>query len=120
MRRQHPSRSPFLRRVCGLSGLSDARAPAVAAAVAMPLMLASLLLPLPLVLPALSLWSLTVAGLFALIGWLRPSPHPDQQVTAWDIAGAFTLIGCAAAIIGEIEHMVEFLWSQPSRSRAYD
>jgi hypothetical protein len=33
---------------------------------------------------------------------LLPTP-----AAAWDMAGAFTLLGCAAAILGEIEPIIE-------------
>jgi hypothetical protein len=91
-----------------------------AAAVIGPLLTMSLLLPLPVVLPAFGFWSLAFAGLMALLGWYRPRPHGADDVSAWDLAGAFTLIGCAAAILGEIEHMLEFVWPLSSKDEAHD
>ncbi|MGC1623979.1 MAG: hypothetical protein WA759_14410, partial [Pseudolabrys sp.] len=41
-------------------------------------------------------------------------------VSAWNLAGAFTLVGCAAAILGEIEAIVEYTRMMPPRSRADD
>ena len=40
--------------------------------------------------------------------------------SAWNLAGAFTLVGCAAAILGEIEAIVEYMRLTPPRSRADD
>lgn len=88
--------------------------------VVVPAAVSTLLVPLPMVLPVVSLWSLAVAAMIALTAWLRPGRRRPDQLSAWDLAGAFTLIGCAAAIIGEIEHMVEYLWSVQSRSQAHD
>ena len=45
---------------------------------------------------------------------------PDAQVTIRDLAGAFTLVGCAAAILGEVEAIVEYMRLTPPRSRADD
>lgn len=78
------------------------------------------LLPGPVVLPVFSLWSLIAAAFIALIACLRPRLWVSRGVTAWDVVGAFTLIGCAAAILGEIEHMVEYLSAPSSRSKAND
>lgn len=79
-----------------------------------------IVLPHPVVLPAFSLWSLAAAAGVALIACIRPGTGASRAVTAWDVVGAFTLIGCAAAILGEIEYMVEYLWSPSSRSKAHD
>jgi len=76
-------------------------------------------LPWPVVLPAFSLWSLAAAAGVALFACLPPRRRDSRAVTAWDIVGAFTLIGCAAAILGEVEYMAEYLWST-SRSEAHD
>jgi hypothetical protein len=91
-----------------------------AVAVIGPLLTMSLLLPLPVVLPAFAFWSLAFAGLMALLGWYRPRPRSADDVNAWDLAGAFTLIGCAAAILGEIEHMLEFVWPLSPKDEAHD
>ena len=37
-----------------------------------------------------------------------------------NLAGAFTLVGCAAAILGEVEAIVEYMRLTPPRSRADD
>ena len=89
---------------------------AFAMAVAVPLFVMIAVLPLPVVLPAFSVWSLAAAAaivLFAL--WRRTEAR--HGVDPWDVAGAFTLIGCAAGILGEVEHMVEYLFSLSPRSQ---
>jgi hypothetical protein len=91
-----------------------------AVAVIGPLLTMSVLLPLPLVLPAFGFWSLAFAGLMALLGWYRPRPRAADDVNPWDLAGAFTLIGCAAAILGEIEHMLEYVWPLTSKDEPHD
>ena len=78
-----------------------------------------LLLPQPVVLPAFSLWALAAAGALALLAATRRS-RAQRPLTAWDIAGAFTLIGCAAAIIGEIEPVLDYIRPAAPRSNAHD
>lgn len=78
------------------------------------------LLPAAVVLPALSLWSFGVAAIVAAFAWLRPGAGAFNLVTPWDVAGAFTLVGCAAAMLGEVEAMVEYLSTMSSRSEARD
>jgi hypothetical protein len=91
-----------------------------ALAVVGPLVAMSLLLPLPVVLPAFGFWSLVFAGLMALFAWYCPRPRATDAVNAWDLAGAFTLIGCAAAILGEIEYMLDFIWPLSAKDEAHD
>jgi hypothetical protein len=91
-----------------------------AVAVIGPLITMCLLLPLPVVLPAFGFWSLAFAGLMAFFAWWRPRPRAADTVNAWDLAGAFTLIGCAAAILGEIEYMLDFVWPLTAKDVAHD
>ena len=79
-----------------------------------------ILLPWPVVLPAFSLWSLAAAAFVALVACLRPRADEARNVTTWDFVGAFTLIGCAAAVLGEIEYMVEYFRTASLRSEAHD
>jgi hypothetical protein len=103
-----------------LAALRDS-APAllVAITLAAPLMLMIAVLPWPMVLPVFSLWSLAAAALAALVAGLGRRRH-RAGVTAWDVAGAFTFIGCAAAVFAEIEYVVEYLRPLTSRSEAHD
>ncbi|RDV05260.1 hypothetical protein DXH78_12175 [Undibacter mobilis] len=77
---------------------------------------AILLMPPELVLPTLSVIALGGAAATAATAWLSPRLASLRPVSGWDIAGALTLIGCAAAILGEIEPLVEFLKPIPERS----
>ena len=122
MTRLNPHHHPSLNRWRRVwrSSRPSALGLAFALAVVGPLMTMSLLLPLPLVLPAFGFWSLALAGLMALLAWCRPRPRAADAVNAWDLAGAFTLIGCAAAILGEIEYMLEFVWPLTPKDEAHD
>lgn len=72
-------------------------------------------LPAALVLPVISLGAVAGAGLFALAA-LRTGSTPRRGiVTSWDIAGALTFIGCAAAVLGEAEYAVEYLLGQRNK-----
>jgi hypothetical protein len=86
-------------------------------ALAIPLFVMIAVLPLPVVLPAFSVWSLAAAAVIVLFALTRRAPRRRSAVNAWDLAGAFTLIGCAAGILGEVEHMVDYLFSLSSRSQ---
>jgi len=74
------------------------------------------LLPQELVLPVLSIVAIAGAGAIAVSAYLSPRLASLKPVNGWDIAGALTLIGCAAAILGEIEPLIEFLKPIPDRS----
>jgi hypothetical protein len=86
-------------------------------ALAVPLLVMIAVLPLPVILPAFSVWSLAAAAVIVLFALTRRARHRRSTVNAWDLAGAFTLIGCAAGILGEVEHMVDYLFSLSSRSQ---
>ncbi|HEY4141097.1 MAG TPA: hypothetical protein VGM57_06780 [Pseudolabrys sp.] len=90
---------------------------AFALTLAIPLLVMIAVLPLPVVLPAFSIWSLAAAAVAVLFALTRHAPRPRATVNAWDLAGAFTLIGCAAGILGEVEHMVDYVFSLSSRSQ---
>jgi hypothetical protein len=69
--------------------------------IAAPAWLMIRLLEPELVLPALSI--LLFSGAMITAGLARASSEnlTLENVTLWDIAGAFTMMGCAAAILGE-------------------
>lgn len=75
-----------------------------------------LLLPPELVLPALSIVALVGAGAIGVSAYLSPRIASLRPINGWDIAGALTFIGCAAAILGEIEPVVEYFNLIPERS----
>lgn len=80
----------------------------------------SLVLPQPIVLPALSLCAAVVAACMAFAAWVRLRANASYSVGALDLAGAFTIVGCAAAIFGEIEPVIEYMQATVPRSRAHD
>lgn len=72
-------------------------------------------LPQPLVLPAISILLLAASALIALVAWRRPRPH-QSQLGYWDLAGALTLIGIAAALLSEPDQVVPLLETAPPRA----
>ncbi|MFA6264726.1 MAG: hypothetical protein WC670_03295 [Pseudolabrys sp.] len=76
------------------------------------------LLPPEIVLPLFSVAALAGAAIVALAALVAPRFAALKPVNAWDVAGALTLIGCAAAILGEIEPLLEYLKPMPERSNA--
>ena len=57
--------------------------------------------------PTFSLWALSAAVCAALLAVFLLRTKPSYAGAAWDMAGAFTLVGCAAAILGAIESIIE-------------
>jgi hypothetical protein len=109
---------PNLQNLFNNSRWREVFAPAVfAVALAIPLFVMVAVLPLPVVLPAFSVWSLAAAAVVVLFALTRRSPTPRTTVNAWDLAGAFTLIGCAAGILGEVEHIVDYVFSLPFKGQ---
>jgi Flp pilus assembly protein TadB len=85
------------------SHISIAAMVAIAAA---PLMLVALVVPRPLVLPVVCLIAVAAATITSLVAWCRRTKDDAQRVTAWDTAGALAFIACAAAMLGDPEHVV--------------
>lgn len=67
------------------------------------------LVPAPLVMPGVSLLAVVFAGAAALIAWWARAERNADVVTPWDISGAFALIGCAAAILGDSESVARLV-----------
>ena len=74
---------------------------------AAPILLVASLVPRALVLPSLSLVAIAAAALAALAAWSFGARRHANTVTLWDIAGAFVLIGCAAAMLSEPENILQ-------------
>lgn len=73
-------------------------------------------LPPPLILPAFSALLLAIACGIALIAWHRPRIH-QTQLNYWDLAGAVTFVGIAAALLSEPDQVLPLLeGSRPPRS----
>ena len=75
--------------------------------VAVPAILLAAFAPRPLFLPVLSLAALGVAGLAALLAWVGKAEWRGNNVTMWEIAGAFAFVGCAAAAFSETETVLQ-------------
>lgn len=82
------------------------------------LVIMALVLPREVVLPAFSVWALAMAAGFALYAFVRADAA--RPLSAWDLAGACALIGCAAGIMGEIEPVLDTLRAPATRSKVND
>ncbi|WP_284275496.1 hypothetical protein [Bradyrhizobium iriomotense] len=76
--------------------------------IATPALLMICLLEPELVLPALSILLFLGATIAALLARTDSEKVTLQNVTLWDIAGAFTMMGCAAAIFSEPDQVALF------------
>ncbi|MGY4161143.1 putative membrane protein [Bradyrhizobium sp. USDA 4461] len=79
-----------------------------AALTALPIVLTVRLVELALVLPALSLALFAEAAIAALAARVIHARTSVAKLTLWDFAGAFTFMGCAAAILGEPDQAALF------------
>ena len=61
-----------------------------------------------LVLPAFSILLFSDAAIAAIVARAIHARRNSENVTLWDIAGAFTMMGCAAAIFSEPDQVVRF------------
>lgn len=80
--------------------------------VAAPAFLMINLLDPQLVLPGLSILLFAGAMIAALLARQKSEGETLENVTLWDVAGAFTFMGCAPAILGEPDQ-VALLFEQP-------
>lgn len=58
------------------------------------------------VLPAFSILLFSDAAIAAIVACAIHARKTSENVTLWDIAGAFTMMGCAAAIFSEPDQVV--------------
>ncbi|MBR0956728.1 hypothetical protein [Bradyrhizobium japonicum] len=79
---------------------------------ALPAALAFHLLEPELVLPAFSILLFVEAAFAAIAARLIHLPDNAEDITLWDLAGSFTLIGCAAAMFAEPDQAAQFLVEQ--------
>ena len=79
----------------------------LAIAAAAPIALVALLVPRELVLAAFSVVAMSIAIAIAAVAWWRKTARQSANVTLWDAAGAFMLIGCAAAMLSEPEVLLQ-------------
>jgi hypothetical protein len=68
-----------------------------------------------LVLPAFSILLFAEAAIAAIVARLLHVQEKSANVTLWDFAGAFALIGCAAAVLGEPDEAALFFEEQLAR-----
>jgi hypothetical protein len=64
------------------------------------------------VLPAFSILLFSEAAIAAILARSIQVHRNSENVTLWDIAGAFTMMGCAAAIFSEPDQAAQF-FEQP-------
>lgn len=79
---------------------------------ALPAVLALHLLEPELVLPAFSILLFIEAAFAVIAARLIQVPDDANGITLWDLAGGFTLIGCAAAVFSEPDQAALFLAEQ--------
>lgn len=65
------------------------------------------LLPLPLILPALSITSFVIAGVVALVAHYSGIDRHAPGISAWDVAALFTLIWIAAGMMSGTKQFAE-------------
>ena len=73
---------------------------------AAPSLLLLWLVPLPLVLPALSILSFVIAGVVALMAHYCGIDRHAPGISAWDVAGLFTLIWITAGMMSGTKQFV--------------
>lgn len=56
---------------------------------------------------ALSLMFFVSALLVVTIAWFIKSRHNSRNLSLWDVAGAFVMIGISASVLADPEHAVE-------------
>ena len=76
--------------------------------IAAPALLMIHLLESELVLPALSILLFSGAMIAAVLARTDSENVTLENVTLWDVAGAFTMMGCAAAIFSEPDQVARF------------
>ena len=96
MKRNAPSGEPF-----GILAL-------LSVLIAVPAFLMIRVLEPALVLPAFSILLFSDAAIAAIVARAIHARRTSESVTLWDIAGAFTMMGCAAAIFSEPNQVVRF------------
>ena len=90
---------------------------ALSVLVAVPALLIARLIDPVLILPVLSIVLFVGAAIAAVVARSVHADRNSGHVTLWDIAGAFTLMGCAAAIFSEPDHVAQFFEQLAERDR---
>lgn len=84
---------------------------------AAPIVLVAALVPRALVLPSLSIAAIVIAMTVGAVAWWRKAQRQTANVTLWDVAGAFMLIGCAAAMMSEPENVLQVFGQTQNANR---
>ena len=79
----------------------------LAALSAAPILVAISLVPRAAAVPVICLTAFGLAAVVALAAWSLGARRDRDNVTPWDIAGAFVLVGCAAAVLAEPENILQ-------------
>ncbi|WGR92544.1 hypothetical protein MTX26_21160 [Bradyrhizobium sp. ISRA443] len=79
---------------------------------ALPAIAAIRLIEPGLVLPVLSILLFAQAAIAAVVAYAIRVRTTSAHLNLWDFAGAFTLMGCAAAILGEPDQAALFFEEQ--------
>jgi hypothetical protein len=85
------------------------------AATVCPALLMIRMLEPELVLPAFSILLFAEAATAAIVARLLHVQEHAANITLWDFAGAFTFMGCAAAIFGEPDQAALFFDEQAAQ-----
>lgn len=65
------------------------------------------LIPLPFIPPMICMVSLVIASSFALFAHYTGANRRSAEVTAWDVAGIFTLVWVGAGLASDPKHLVQ-------------
>lgn len=90
---------------------------ALSVLIAVPTLLIARLLDPALLLPVLSIVLFVGAAVAVIVARWVHAERNSGYVTLWDIAGAFTLMGCAAAIFSEPDQVAQFFEQLAERDR---
>jgi hypothetical protein len=88
--------------------------PLTAALLAMPAVLWLASLPAQLLLPGVAIAAMAAAAAAAAIGWLTGTDRRAPEATIWDVAGACVLVGVAAGMFSDPEHVSQLFGAAPA------
>jgi hypothetical protein len=85
-----------------------------AALSAAPILAAISLVPRNATLPVICGTAFALAAVIALAAWSLGARRDRDTITPWDFAGAFVLVGCAAAALAEPENILQTFGLTPN------
>lgn len=98
----------------GVQILSHVKMAVLVALSAAPILVAISLVPRTAAVPVICLTAFGLAALVGLAAWSLGARRDSDNVTAWDIAGVFVLVGCAAAMLSEPENILQTFGLTPN------